>query len=449
MFDSLLTNDLVIYILAGPVILAICFIVNILLIRPRLGLLLICISSPLDLLQRIPHTSINLAKVFAALTLIGLLIRSRKVKRTKLDFLMLLLILLQIIGIRQIELGVINRVLITISYLFLYLMMVNLVKTRKFLQTLVFTSSIMGFLLSCLAIAQFISGNVLIPINFVTHMESADNYLSIGILNSSTITNTNRAIMTSLNPSSGASLVILLIMPALGFSIGHSSRVVKLLLGIMTVTVGLGILATQSRSGLLGFIFALLCLFYLLGFRFRYLILVVIIICFTISIIFYHIPEIELLLESIVTYQSINDFSVLERIILFRTSIDIIRDYPIFGVGISNYKKFTSSYGRDYGLVDGRPPHNIFLHLAVETGLPSLIIFILLIIRFITMMLKSAKASQDKRLKFLSYGFVSGFIGYLVHAQFHAAFWVNMLWFFVGLGLSCYNIVTKSLPERD
>ena len=83
-----------------------------------------------------------------------------------------------------------------------------------------------------------------------------------------------------------------------------------------------------------------------------------------------------------------------DRILLWKSSIVMIKDHPIFGVGLHNFNKV---YNED-GYIDKSAkepelasPHNIFLHFFVETGLLGGIAFCTLIFYQLFYTWKNAK----------------------------------------------------------
>lgn len=70
------------------------------------------------------------------------------------------------------------------------------------------------------------------------------------------------------------------------------------------------------------------------------------------------------------------------RLLMWGKTIDMIKEYPIFGVGRNNYKILIGKYGLDYakGYANGKffpdYPHNVYLFIAAETGIIGLFSFL-------------------------------------------------------------------------
>lgn len=78
-----------------------------------------------------------------------------------------------------------------------------------------------------------------------------------------------------------------------------------------------------------------------------------------------------------------NNNSVYERLLMWRNSLHLIRDHPLFGVGLNNWKIEQAKYGiggnpfLNSGMERFEHPHNEFLSIASELGFIGLAIVIL------------------------------------------------------------------------
>jgi O-antigen ligase len=70
-----------------------------------------------------------------------------------------------------------------------------------------------------------------------------------------------------------------------------------------------------------------------------------------------------------------------QRLALTKEALEMIKTYPLAGVGLNNFisqlPSFWQPFGQTYWL---QPVHNLFLLIAAETGLPGLLIFLWLLI---------------------------------------------------------------------
>ncbi len=70
-----------------------------------------------------------------------------------------------------------------------------------------------------------------------------------------------------------------------------------------------------------------------------------------------------------------NDYSLGPRVRAYKTSIKLISDNPVFGIGLGGYNAITESK------ISMKNPHNIFLEVTVELGLVGLFIFLFILIK--------------------------------------------------------------------
>jgi O-antigen ligase len=99
-------------------------------------------------------------------------------------------------------------------------------------------------------------------------------------------------------------------------------------------------------------------------------------------------------------------------------TFDIIRDYPIFGIGLGETQYF--KYMIAYGFIEeflSRPldnPHNSYLQIAVQAGIPSLFIFVFLNFLLIKKGIYTLFKSKKSEMGLILTGFVSGMCGFLI-----------------------------------
>ncbi len=66
------------------------------------------------------------------------------------------------------------------------------------------------------------------------------------------------------------------------------------------------------------------------------------------------------------------------RIELWETSIDIIKDHPIFGIGVGGFPKIVDHYNKNIPTESKGHVHNGYLQLAINYGIPSLFIVMMI-----------------------------------------------------------------------
>ncbi|MDD5560572.1 MAG: O-antigen ligase family protein [Candidatus Omnitrophica bacterium] len=126
------------------------------------------------------------------------------------------------------------------------------------------------------------------------------------------------------------------------------------------------------------------------------------------------------------------------RVMLWKESVRIIRDYPLFGCGLNTYSIVAKKYKSFEG--GGVYPHNSYLQKAAETGLPGLLAFLFVLYSFFRMGLRYLNQKKD----YLALGFLSGILAFLAHAFFDTHFYslqlVVLFWFMLGLTVAIIKL---------
>jgi len=129
---------------------------------------------------------------------------------------------------------------------------------------------------------------------------------------------------------------------------------------------------TRSRGGFLG-----LCVVTLLmGLRSKYKLTGLIVAPLAIVLVLLLAPGVVTERISTIKGAREQDESAQQRLRVWGYSLQIMRDYPLTGVGARNLLEI---YGRYGDPEDARVSHNSFLQLGVDAGIPALLLFLWLI----------------------------------------------------------------------
>ena len=146
--------------------------------------------------------------------------------------------------------------------------------------------------------------------------------------------------------------------------------------------------------------------------------------------------------------------AALVRMPLMEVASEMIQANPIEGVGVANYTGEMVFYDRttiNVASFYDQPVHNTFLLIAAETGLPSLALFITLILFALrtAYLLSGAKTGEFSALGF---GMLASLIGWLIHNQVNhtSPFTDSTLWLLFGLLLAAQNqlIREQHMPAK-
>ena len=116
----------------------------------------------------------------------------------------------------------------------------------------------------------------------------------------------------------------------------------------------------------------------------------------------------------------------------WREAFHMIRDYPVFGVGVNAYSVVAPGYKISWGGY----PHNCYLQMIVEIGILGFLSFLWILFRVFRGGIEKTQI-QDDSMKMLLAGVLSGFAGFLVHSFFDTNFYSvqlgNLMWLVMGL----------------
>ena len=135
------------------------------------------------------------------------------------------------------------------------------------------------------------------------------------------------------------------------------------------------------------------------------------------------------------------------RLLMWKTTLKMIEDKPLFGSGIGTFKinylnyqaeflKSNSNYIKYSGKAE--EAHNEYLQIWAELGIISLGIFLLIIFVFYNLVWKFLNEEKDIKKKLISWGLILGITCFLFHSLFTFPLHVPALGsaFFILLGLT-------------
>lgn len=125
-------------------------------------------------------------------------------------------------------------------------------------------------------------------------------------------------------------------------------------------------------------------------------------------------------------------FSMTGRQGYWQTALGIVTAHPWTGIGLNAY----SSYARDYQLPFGGYPHNCYLQMAAEIGIPGTLSFVAFCASLLTRAFGFARKIQGTFEGTLLLGLAFGLFGFLMHSFFDTFFFSSqlrvMMWLYLG-----------------
>ena len=213
------------------------------------------------------------------------------------------------------------------------------------------------------------------------------------------------------------------------------SQTVNITISVMLLV---SVILTRSRGAMLAtfvslFIFSYLYVYHLsrsLKQKFFKMIIITIVMIISSFAIYKNIDAIN------AYSQRTSGLSEQTRLKLYDMSFDILKDYPVTGVGFAAFNILTDKYFEEDLEAYPEYLHNDWLELLLDVGYPVYIIFLLLIVIIIFLFLKRIKYLSDKK-KILFIGLFSACcsicIGSFVDFHFHIP--ANAMFFLICLAL--------------
>lgn len=269
-------------------------------------------------------------------------------------------------------------------YLFVFFYITYNIRTKKQLSLLLNTLVITNFIIGFIALYQII-------INFTT-----------GTL----IDESNRIYSTLENPNNFGAYTILSVFIVLSLIISCKNKKVNLFYYMVFVLQLISIISCQSRNALISIVIGSFILAIIYDKRY-------IIISIILPIILFLIPQSRLrVLEIFDISQNTS------RLKLWKLTLLMIKDNPIFGIGYENYEFLYKPYvskNMELRVWDGYQayhPHNIFLKVQSELGIFGTISFILFIITTIILFYKLIKIENNKKTNTILIGIASSIFAF-------------------------------------
>ncbi len=221
------------------------------------------------------------------------------------------------------------------------------------------------------------------------------------------------------------------------------SKKIKILLGLFELVLLVNLIFTQSRGAWLGFLTALVILGFLKGKKFLFISLIIIL------VIFMFLPNnytSRFMSSFDIEYDLKTNRSNSVRIALWHTSLEMLKDNPINGVGYDNYR---DAYLKQYKVKGVRAfghAHNNLLNFAAEMGILGLSSFIYLMYIILKKLIIYYKSEEKLELKLFHFGSIFLFVIYhvqgLTQYNFGDTETLYLFFFVIALNVIIHNNLT-------
>jgi len=146
--------------------------------------------------------------------------------------------------------------------------------------------------------------------------------------------------------------------------------------------------------------------------------------------------------------EEIKDPSAANRILVWKGAIAMIKERPLVGFGYATFPYIIGLYAPEVSKYDA---HNTYLILAAEMGIPSLVIFLIILFILIKNAAWLLKHSKDRYFKAFALGVLGGIFGLLVANMFGSRLNTeevsSYFWLYAGLTMAAVRM--KKLKTID
>ncbi len=304
-----------------------------------------------------------------------------------------------------------------VKLLAFYLLISNVIQTRKHVQTVVIVA-IVATAVSLLYGFYMVFFATYAPQEFVTS-----------------------ARLRGLTGNANAIAVhIVLLTPILLLLIFQGGWRLKSIIYLGVVIIfSIGLVATFSRGGTIAFATVLAIVSYLKRSWKVFLALLVIMVLLAILVI---PPSFWEHLQTLLDLgKFVQDESLRERMRVLTGAIDQFLKHPLLGIGVGNFILISRNY-----ILEHLAAHNMIVHLAAETGIFGVLFFMLAFFRSVSNLqfaYHQFKRQKDGTFAAISQGMMVGFVGVFITCLFLSDQEAFILWALFGLSVAVRNVASK------
>ena len=138
------------------------------------------------------------------------------------------------------------------------------------------------------------------------------------------------------------------------------------------------------------------------------------------------------------------------RVIVWKAGLLMIRQHPLLGVGLSNFKPLVAAYEPEDEKVISLA-HNTYIEVAAELGIPGLLAFLGVLVASYRSLEKSRRRAltlQAKQLSSVILGLQAGLISFLVSAFFITVWWEKLVWLVLFASMAIHVVVEARAVHR-
>ncbi|MCM8787708.1 MAG: O-antigen ligase family protein [Candidatus Omnitrophica bacterium] len=246
-----------------------------------------------------------------------------------------------------------------------------------------------------------------------------------------------------------SSYMVMVFSLALGYATYCKSKAKKFLFGFLAALICASIFLSLSRAGSIVALFSFLFFIFLTkrGWLIKKSSWWVLVACVLITIIFISTAGFEPIRRRFLEFQK----DLLNRTIPLIDALPIVKDFPLFGVGLGNFNYIFTSYTQHnfsryiYHLL------NEHLQLVIEIGIIGAFIYFLFLFSIFREIFIKLNKRADEFVKNIVAAGLAGLFGVILHGFFEFNFHIPavsfLFWFLLGFIYKCVN--THFYNERE
>jgi probable O-glycosylation ligase (exosortase A-associated) len=291
-----------------------------------------------------------------------------------------------------------------------YFLLVNIANTPQFIRATVWVIILSALSVSLYGLYQFLSAP---PV--------------MGVL--------NRIVSTREDPNNLALTLVSVIPLTVALVTIEKRRMLKAIAALTGIVVFFTVPLTLSRGGFL----ALIAIVVLVVAKMKRKKFALLILVLMIGLSLFILPATVWERAGTVGISSM-EASARMRMQLLKGGLEMFSDHPFLGVGIGNFIAHSFQYS---GLVPPQYAHNMFLHVAAETGILGFLLFVAILYSSwrILRRVQSSTVGDRTSLYFqLAQGLEISLLGFCVAAFFLSQHFNKMLWIIIGLTASVHRL---------
>lgn len=279
-------------------------------------------------------------------------------------------------------------------YILIYYLVINNVSSREELKKLVGAMLISALVVTCYGFYQYLYGIDISALDWVDGTQFPELK--------------TRVFSTLENPNLLAGFLVIIMAVAAGLGLCTSAWRMKLALFTLVALLGVCLVLTYSRGAWLSILAVIAAYGIFYNRRLFWLLALIPVILFFAQ---------DAVMERLASILHPTDTSSTLRLALWESTWAMIMDKPLQGIGWGAYRLVYPEYDffvQDAGTIIFHA-HNMYLHIAAETGIPGLIAFLLLMVGHVRIALTVRHYAAEKWMRGLMLGIVAAICGLAVN----------------------------------